>query len=157
MGRKPKQTALWIQSCLPRERGKWDFGKVPDNQQEHCHLYEYCLEIPEIMEEVKDYRARQTNRAELEEMARRWEAGDRLRRAGNAEAAGESLLRFYRENPELIEARRTRLDACVAFLLDWEEFPSKHWQQLPSGRRNEEPRHRIFPHDLWMRTVGAKE
>src|ERR1051326_1075580 len=160
MGRRPKKTALRIQSCHPRERGKWDFGKVPASQQEHCYLYEYCLEIPEIVEEVEDYRARQTNRAELEEKARTREAmhkmRDALRPATDANSAAESFLRFYRDNPELMEARRTRLDDCVAFLLDWEEFPRKHWQQIPAAKRTEEAQHHIFYYDLHRRSRGAK-
>jgi hypothetical protein len=158
-------TKPFIQSCEPRERRKWNFDKVPLFEQEHCYLYEYCLEIPEIIEEVKDYRARQknVNIKELEEKAELWRAknsvksaAEALRPASDAPSAAEQLGRFGRENPELMEARHTNLKDEVAFLLSCGGFPEKHWQQLCSSERKKEAQDRIFNYGLWSRMRGAK-
>ena len=153
--RKP-QAKVRIENCEAREWVKWDFAKVPSKEREHCFLYEYCLEIPEIVAEVENYRAREKERVALEEKAKIWELVEALRRRKDEESAGEQLLRFSRANPELMEARRTRLNPQVVFLLDCANFPGKHWQQLSADERRKEAESFVVDLGLWRRSHGAK-
>ena len=113
---------------------------LPDDQTSAAYYWEFGLEIPQVIAEVEVVRKKRALSQKVDMNAvRKWRAANPYPGVGEAEQCEGWLSRFNKQFPNYLVTIKFR-DGKSGFLIDWPEFPSHHWLQIPEKTRADKKR-----------------
>jgi hypothetical protein len=147
MPRQP--TTKLIRKGPPKH--EWFFADktlLPDDQTSAAYNWEFGLETPEVIAEVEAVREKKVLSEKVDMNAvRKWHAANPYPGVCETKQSNEWLTRFNRQFPDYIVTMKFR-DGITGFLINWPEFPSQHWLQVPEKLRADKKRLRPLKNQI---------